>query len=132
MTLKELNELRDMHYHIKRLKRRIEEIESAAYPQSLKTDGMTGGSGNSVSKVEKVVEKAERHKAALIALKADYEQRVSELETEIYALEDEHIKAILISRFVDTHSWVQVAHEIGGGNTADSVRMSCMRFFQKK
>ena len=131
MTLRELNELRDMRFHIKRLKRRIAEIESAALPQSPKTDNSPGGTHGNPSKTERVVEKTERHKAALYALKEDYERRVSELETEIYSLDDEHIKAILISRFVDARSWVQVAHEVGGGNTADGVRKACFRFFQK-
>ena len=67
MTLRELNELRDMRFHIKRLKRRIAEIESAALPQSPKTDNSPGGTHGNPSKTERVVEKTERHKAALSA-----------------------------------------------------------------
>ena len=132
MTLKELNELRDMRFHIKRLKRRIAEIESLAFPQSPRTDKEPGGAHSGGSKTEIVVENAEQHKATLCELKEDYERRVSELEREIYTLDDEHIKAILISRFVDAKSWLQVAMEIGGDNTADAVRMACFRFLQNK
>ncbi len=130
LTLKSLNELRNMQYHIRRLKRRIAEIESGALPQSPKTDGIPQGRSN-ISKTERTVEKSERYKAVLQRIKEDYERRVREVETEIYSLDDEFIKAILISRFADAHSWRQVARDIGGNNTADSVRMACMRFFQK-
>ena len=132
MTLKELNELRDMHFHIRRLKRRIAEIESLAYPQSPKTDNSPSDTHNNSSKTERAVEKTEKHKAVLIRLKEDYERRVSDLEAEIYTLEDEHIKAILGSRFIDAHSWLQVARDGGGRNTADGVRKACFRFFENK
>lgn len=132
MTLKQLNELRDMHFHIKRLKRRISEMESAVYPQSVRTDKVitTGGAPSNV--IERTVENTERYKAELLSLKADYESRVREVESEIYALKDEHIKAILISRFADANSWARVARDLGGNNTAESVKKACYRFFQKQ
>lgn len=132
MTLKQLNELRDLYFHIKRLKRRISEMESAIYPQSVKTDKVitTGGAPSNV--IERTVENTERYKSELLKLKADYESRVREVESEIYALKDEHIKAILISRFADANSWARVAHDLGGNNTAESVKKACYRFFQKQ
>ena len=130
LTLKALKELRDMRFHIIRLKRRIAEIESAALPQSPKTDSITGGTSNG-SKTERTVERADEHKMKLAELKADYEKRVKEIETEIYALDDEFIKAVLLSRFADAHSWRQVAKDVGGNNTENGVRMACVRFFQK-
>ena len=132
MTLKELNELRDMYFHIRRLRRRIAEIESAAYPQSVNTDKLVSSGNLPTSKTERVIERAEPHKAELMRLKEDYERRVSAVESEIYALDDEFIKAVLLSRFVDGNSWRRVAREIGGNNTESSVRMACKRFFHKK
>ena len=131
MTLKELNELRDMYFHIRRLRRRIAEIESAAYPQSVNTDKIVSSGNLPTSKTERVIERAEPHKAELMRLKEDYERRVSAVESEIYALDDEFIKAVLLSRFVDGNSWRRVAREIGGNNTEDSVKKACYRFFDR-
>ena len=129
MTLKQLNELRDMHFHIKRLKRRISEMESAVYPQSVRTDKIVTSGGAPSNAIERTVENTERYKSELMNLKAEYESRVREVESEIYALEDEHIKAILLSRFADAHSWARVASDLGGNNTAESVRKACVRYF---
>lgn len=132
MNLRELNELRDMRFHIKRLKRRIAEIEGQIYPHGMNADAPSSGIKSHTSKIEQIVERTEKHKLELMKLKNEYEYKVSALESEIYALKDEHIKAILISRFVDARSWIQVAHDIGGGNTADGVRKACFRFFAKR
>lgn len=46
----------------------------------------------------------------------------------INGIEDAHIRQITTLRYVNGLSWQQIAFRIGGGNTSDSVRKTCMRF----
>lgn len=48
----------------------------------------------------------------------------------IEGIDDSLIRQILTYRYINGLSWTQVAAHIGGGNTADSVRMAHNRFFQ--
>lgn len=45
-------------------------------------------------------------------------------------IDDCFIRLIFKLRFIDCKNWRDVAKEIGGGNTADSVRMHCNRFLR--
>ena len=41
----------------------------------------------------------------------------------ILNIKDSMIRQIMFLRFIQGHTWVQVAAEIGGGNSPDSIRM---------
>ena len=49
----------------------------------------------------------------------------------IAGIEDAQMRMILSLRYVNGLSWQQVAVNIGGGNTADGVRMMVDRYLQK-
>ena len=55
-----------------------------------------------------------------------------DLEESIQQVEDSRIRRILRFRYVDGLSWVQVACQMGGKNTADSCRMALKNYLAKK
>ena len=56
---------------------------------------------------------------------------VEEMNEFIENIDDSLIRQILSLRYVNGLPWEQVAASIGGGNTADSVRMTCNRFLDR-
>ena len=49
----------------------------------------------------------------------------------ISTIEDAQMRQILSLRYIDGLSWTRVAFSLGGGNTADGVRMAHNRFLEK-
>lgn len=56
----------------------------------------------------------------------------NEVEEYIESIEDSRMRRIIRMRFIDKLTWNQVADNIGGGNTEDSVRMAFNRFIEGK
>lgn len=62
------------------------------------------------------------------------EQHIAErdrLEAYITGINDSLTRQAFILRFSDGLSWRAVACRIGGGNTADGIRMQCCRYLRK-
>ena len=58
-------------------------------------------------------------------------QEYKKLILYISNIDDSMIRQIIFLRFVQGHTWVQVAAEIGGGNSPDSIRMMMKRYLAK-
>ena len=78
-----------------------------------------------------------RRQSALRNLKAQYELKQVELlyqqsETErfIETIPDSRTQSIVRMRVIDRRSWQEIATRMGGGNTADGVRMTFNRLFE--
>ncbi len=74
----------------------------------------------------------------LLRLRDRLERRKSDLQdlrAEIFAwvegIEDSLLRQVIILRHVNGLGWRQVAREIGGGNTAESIRKLHDRYFEK-
>lgn len=74
----------------------------------------------------------------LLRLRDRLERRMNDLQdmrVEIFAwvesIEDSLLRQIIILRHVNGLGWRQVAREIGGGNTAESIRKLHDRYFEK-
>ena len=52
------------------------------------------------------------------------------LQRFIALIDDSLIRQILTGRYIDGKNWTQVALQVGGGNTADSVRKAADRFLK--
>lgn len=71
-------------------------------------------------------------RSILHALKAESEQSVNDVLVFINGIEDAHIRRIVTMRYVDGLKWRQIAKNVGGGNTEDSVRKTVERFLEKE
>jgi DNA repair ATPase RecN len=138
MTKHELSQLRYLSSEIELLRKQIEDAEYAIEKAS---DVVSGSNrewpyeprkfhveGVAVpdyeDKVRRLKRKLERRTEELI-------DKREELEEYIATIPDSLIRQILTLRYVNGLSWAQVAAHIGGGNTADSVRMAHNRFLRE-
>lgn len=78
-----------------------------------------------------------RRQSALRNLKAQYELKQvellyqqSEAERFIKTIPDSRTQSIVRMRVIDRRSWQEIATRMGGGNTADGVRMTFNRLFE--
>lgn len=56
---------------------------------------------------------------------------IARLEAYITAVDDSLTRQAFVLRFSEGLSWRAVAYRIGGGNTADGIRMLCVRYLRK-
>ena len=63
--------------------------------------------------------------------RAGFEAEKAKLETYLRCIEDTQTRLIFILRFVDLKSWAEVAAEIGGNNTEESVKKTCYRYLKQ-
>lgn len=71
-------------------------------------------------------------KSILHALKSEIEQSINDVQEFINGIEDSHIRRIVTMRYIDGMRWKQIAVNIGGGNTEDSVRKTVERFLERE
>lgn len=109
-------------------------------------DSVTGGEGGIQRfKIEgfpnreygEKVNRLEYKKKELQELKCELEQRnekirplLKEIHTFMYSIDDSHTFRIVRMRYEDGKSWQQIAMQMGGGNSADSVRKQVERFLK--
>lgn len=130
MTLKELSQLYYLNREIEMDQQRLRELEIKALPGAQVLTGMPHGSG-----VSDVVGRYAAEIADLRGIiEAKHQQCLyerSRLERYIAGIDDSLLRQIFTYRFVNGLPWLQVAACIGGGNTADSVRVACNRYLEK-
>ena len=130
MTLKELSQLYYLNREIEMDQQRLRELEVKALPGAQVITGMPHGSG-----VSDVVGRYAAEIADLRGIiEAKHQQCLyerSRLERYIAGIDDSLLRQIFTYRFINGLPWRQVAACIGGGNTADSVRMACYRYLGK-
>lgn len=105
------------------------------------TDMVTGGSGGiqhfkiegfpvvayekARNALQKNIQRIEDKYTELLELQNDVEEYIE-------SIADSRMRRIIRMRFLDKLTWNQVADNIGGGNTEDSVRMAFNRFIEEK
>ena len=131
MTKKELSQLYWLNREIDMDMQRLRELEETALsPKAQQIDGMPHNPGDGDALARLVAEIADL--TAIIAAKQ--QQCIHErnrLERYIAVIPDSLTRQIFTLRFVNGFSWYQVAAHIGGGNTADTVRMACNRYLER-
>lgn len=104
------------------------------------TDMVTGGSGGIQHfKIEGfpivAYEKARNALSKNIQRIEDKYTELLELQNEveeyIESIDDSRMRRIIRMRFLDKMTWNQVANNIGGNNTEDSIRMAFNRFLEE-
>ena len=129
MTLRELSQLYYLQKLIDRCKKRLAEVERYGVT-GMNYDGMPHGS-DPKSPTEAQAERKMKVEAELRGLEAEYDRIHDELEASLNALGDMRIRCIMLYRFVDLMSWREVANELEGNNTEESVKKACYDFLKK-
>ena len=134
MTRQKLKQIRHLKREIELLQEQIVHLEA-----EIVTDKVTGSDPDHPWTERHYIIKGlpgERNEK-LLRLRDRLERRKSDLQdmrAEIFAwvegIEDSLLRQVIILRHVNGLSWRQVAREIGGGNTADGVRMLHDRYFE--
>lgn len=140
MNKKELSQLRYLNREIELLKEQIEKAEQDV-EANMAADTVAGSNpvwpyqlrsfrveGIAVPEYERRVERLKRKLQRRLE---EVMEKREEIEEYIDSIDDSQIRMILTLRYVNGLSWQQVAEHIGGGNTADSVRMMHNRFLKK-
>lgn len=135
MNKNKLRQLRHLKSEIRLLKQQIDNLES-----EIVTDKVTGSDpehpwterhyiirglpGERNEKLLRLRDRLERRKSDLQDLRAEIFEWVE-------GIEDSLLRQVIILRHVNGLSWRQVAREIGGRNTAESIRKLHDRYFEK-
>lgn len=61
-----------------------------------------------------------------------YWRELNRLSEWLAGIDDPLLRRIMTLRYVKRLKWMQVAKQVGGGNTADSVRMAHNRYFARR
>ena len=138
MTLKQLEQYRDLAKEIKMLERKISDLESR--PGSFVADSVIGSSpcipfqphaitiqgyGNQYQdKINTLRTKYATRKKALVG-------QLEEIETFIDGLEDSRLRQIIEYRYIKGMPWNVVAKNVYGYPGGNTARMAVTRFFEK-
>jgi len=142
--VKEIREkIEQLEKKIPSIQKRIDEIEAG----ELVRDKVSGGGGGlqpfeiegvpmkeyNQKKTDLLAKKLllNSRKSTLELLEFDLLQKTNDVEEFIACIEDSRMRRIINLRFIKNYSWNEVAVQIGGGNTEDSVRMAFNRFMGK-
>lgn len=131
MTKKELSELYYLNREIEKLSKDLETLENSSYIGSSEITGLPRGNSKSDSVGKMAIEIAEI-KELIKLMKDESVLKYNKILRYINGINDVYIRMILSFRYINGLDWLQVAENIGGRNTADSVRMAHNRFLNKK
>lgn len=84
--------------------------------------------------LKKLVQRHEKEGAGIM-LQSDfkrYTECLSRVEKDIMQCADIEIRLILTLRYIDCHSWREIAQFIGRNSSEDSVRKKCFRYLNAK
>lgn len=131
MTLKELSQLYYLNREIERDQERLEQLRArVSVPGSPNYDGMP--------KSPSFENRLERCIAEMVDLEAIIQAKITQclhernrLERYIAEIPDSLTRQIFQLRFINGLTWVQIAFNVGGGNTEGGVKMICYRYINK-
>lgn len=131
MTLQELNNLRKYPIEIKQLQERIFQLQRQTESATQMLNDMPSKKGNGDRIADIIVSYVDEQNKLqrLIAKRQLEELNAMSYISDIY---DSQLRSIFLMRFLKGYSWTKIANEIGGGNTADSVRMQVTRYLSSE
>jgi len=130
MTKEEINQIYYLNKEIEMWQRNLKELQDGGL-QSPKLDGLPKGAKISDSTGDKGTQQADI-KLIIESLLRRVQMQRKEIYEYIDKLEDSLLRQIILYRCVSLCSWSETALYVGGGNTADSVRMVFNRHFEER
>ena len=129
MTLNDFSQFLYLRKEIIVEQKRLEELEKAVEMQKISLPDIPDICLQSTDK--EILAEIERCKQLIEQCMKRSIQEYKKLILYISNIDDSMIRQIIFLRFVQGHTWVQVATEIGGGNSPDSIRMMMKRYLAK-
>lgn len=129
LTLRDLSQLTYLKKEIKIEKNRLKLLENITQTEEFELPDLPQLPQNLSPKIAEEIESCKK------LIENRVEQSILEyrkLCEYVANIEDSMMRQIITLRFIQGMSWVQVAMELGGGNSADSVRMMVKRFIAKQ
>lgn len=115
------------YYELKEIRRKLDAQKlkvAAARDQAVSISSATDGSPHGSSVLDRV--------GMSVGQIITKEERLNELYTQltegIKSIPDEYIKALVHCKLVKGWSWNRIAHEAGGNNSGDGIRMAVVRY----
>ena len=131
MTKHELSQIYYLDKELRQWQKLLKEEQTGSEIKPQQLTGMPSGSGTSDTTANKAV-KISNMEQIISGIVANIQIQKEQIMTYIISIDDSFIRQIMLNRHVELMSWCKVAKIIGGGNTADSVRMAHERFLEKK
>jgi len=129
MTKERLSQLSWLKLEIEELTNRIRRMESALSGRTSRIDGMSWLGSTKDFVGDRAAELCDM-KDELAKLRSAAMTELTALQSFIGEIDDSQVRLIFTLRYVDGHSWHQVAWRLGG-NTSDSVRMAHNRYLAR-
>mgnify|MGYP000948417542 CR=1 FL=1 len=130
MNKRELSQLYYLNREIGQLKSRIEELECIAVSDTSRITGMPHVTGISDKVGRYAAEIADLKELLDLNLKKCFYE-LNRLNRYIEGIDDSQMRMIMTLRYVNGLSWRQIAFNIGGGNTEDSIKKLAYRYLKK-
>lgn len=123
MTRKQLSQIYYLEKEQKMWKEKLKELEAASLIKGQEITGMPfANTGETSDRVMSLIIR----KQTIVAIIEEMQERIDKQKEDIYeyinTIDDSLLRQIVVYRCVSCMGWVQVANQIGGGNTAESVR----------
>lgn len=131
MTLQELNNLRKYPLEIKQLQERILQLQRQTESATQMLSDMPSNKGNG-DRIADIIASYVDEQNKLQRLIAKRQREELNAMSYISDICDSQLRSIFLMRFLKGYSWTKISNEIGGGNTADSVRKQVTRYLQSK
>lgn len=126
MTINDLN-------NYQKRQQEIEDIQQELNSNHYAADTVTTCTPPSYTQHSKRVEGylPDGNTLSLLMRLSGLKERQRACEEYIQEIDDYQTRKMFYLRFIKGLNWVQVAHKVGGGNTADGCRMKVKRYLQK-
>ena len=129
MTIRDFSQLLYLRKEIMVEQERLEELERAVEMKQISFPNIPDIHLQSVD--SETLDEIEHCKQLIERCMKKSIQEYKKLILYISKMDDSIIRQIIFLRFIQGHTWVQVAAEIGGGNSPDGIRMMVKRYLAK-
>lgn len=131
-----LREKKEVEERIRKTEQKIRQLEE----EGEVTDVVSGGEGGiqhytitgfPMRDYTRTKSLLSTRRITLLSLEAEIESTLTDVYEFIASIDNSHDRRVISMRIVDKMSWRQIAQNLGGNNTEDSVRKRFERFLDK-